>query len=214
MVRANGETLDLTAGRLKIPAGESVCPIPVFVNDDRKSEDDEQLKVLIENLSDHDYLPDSTFGTLEIQDNEPTPGFVSSIGSVTESSIQRGFDDPDQAPGTVFRMKVVLNDVPLQDQTSDHIVKARLTLKDDPKGATFGLVSSPSEVTGNANDVVLDTSPAYITAIDGNTVDISFGKKRSRGMARPSQNGLKKENFIFMPLRMTMAPSPLMILSS
>ena len=124
MVRANGETLDPTAGRLKIPAGESVCPIPVFVNDDRKSEDDEQLKVLIENLSDHDYLPDSTFGTLEIQDNEPTPGFVSSIGSVTESSIQRGFDDPDQAPGTVFRMKVVLNDVPLQDQTSDHIVKS------------------------------------------------------------------------------------------
>ena len=92
--------------------------------------------------------------------------------------------------------------------------KARLTLKDDPKGATFGLVSSPSEVTGNANDVVLDTSPAYITAIDGNTVDISFGEETFERDGETVTEWVKERELYFMPLRMTMAPSPLMILSS
>lgn len=177
VVRANGETLELTAGRLFIPAGESVCPIPLFVNDDRKAEDDEELKVQIQNLSAHDYLPDDFFGSLEIQDNESKPGFVSSIGTVTETETQLGYDDPDQAPGTVFKMTVVLNDVPLQDQTSDHVVKARLAMKADPKGAAYGLVSTPSEVAGNSNDIVLDTSLDYITAIDVDTVDIAFGEE-------------------------------------
>lgn len=177
VIRANGETLDMTAGRLKIPAGESECPIPFFINDDQKAEDTESILISVQNLSAHDYLPETVVGDLNITDNEATPDFLTLTGSVTENSVQLGYDDPAQFAGSVFRMKVVLNDVPKQDRTSDHVITARLSLKADPNSGSFGLVSSPSEVTTNPNDMVLDTSPAYVTAADVDSVDISFGEE-------------------------------------
>ncbi len=171
--RANGETLDLTSGLLAIPSGETLCPIPVFINDDREAEDKESVIVEIENLSDHKFLAASTTEGLEVTDNEPTPAFVTAVGSVTEAAVQAGFNSDTQPPGTVFRMTVKMNDVPLQDQTADHVVTGRLVFSNALGSGVFATVEGPEEVSGSSADVVADTSPEYLAPIE-NGVEVSF----------------------------------------
>lgn len=173
IIRSNGETLNLINGFLKVPAGESVCPILVLVNDDREAEDHESLLVQIDNLSTHNYLPSSTESMLTVTDNEPTPGFLRLTGTVTESNNQLGFDSDLQAPGTVYKLTVVLGDVPLQDRTPDNVITAKLAFKDIFGTGSFAPVSSAAEVSGSLVDVVADTSPAYLKALD-NAVEVSF----------------------------------------